>query len=708
MIPIHPLAEIFPAIEGEAFAALKADIAANGLSVPITLWRGAIIDGRNRYRALVELGAVTGATAGDIEGPPWLIPVERVDGLDANDLPGFVISRNLTRRHLSESQRAMVAARLSEMSAPGRPKRQDVEDHEVSSGRASAVNGKINPRPTHAARGGYAGGSQECEAPIPPATLQSHGDHPGQGLLHDRPAQMDHANAETPPIGGVPLTTAQAAKMLNVSPRSAERAKALFRGPVDLIEDVSAGRVAVSAAANALREVMECAPAQPAPPPPDPGAGGNPVGGGDVDAVYAQVKARLEAEKAAKLAAKKARRENREAGMGSRIAAANAALDGIIGAGRKFGVILADPEWEHQPWSDAGLAKAAVNHYPVSSIDDIKARPVAALAADDCVLLMWTTVPHLAQAFDVLAAWGFTYKSNMVWRKAYAGERQGMGYWTRINHEILLIATRGAPPCPAPGTQWGSVQDAPAGKHSEKPDFAHRFAEQFYPSVAKIEMNAADPSNPRAGWEAWGAGHPPANDPAEGDAGEAGPHPAADEQEDVDGRHKADHDAGERGAAEDDAGHPIYGRDYNKHGVLRIPPAETLAMPQAKGAKHARAVIELHPHEDGWLHATQFSAHEHGDGYGISPKWQAPAPTRDAALKAAITELAGRLGKSHGITAAADRAIMTWLEGLARQAGGDGALPARAAAKGRLSRRKAAPGDDPAGKTQPEHQGEPA
>ncbi len=138
-------------------------------------------------------------------------------------------------------------------------------------------------------------------------------------------------------------------------------------------------------------------------------------------------------------------------------------------------------------------------------------------------------------------------------------------------------------------------------------------------------------------------------------------------------------------------------------------------MPPMKGAKHARASIELHPYTpyvppsaspppnlsaDGapleplaWMWAANWSAHETGGGYGLSPKWRNFAPTRDAALKAAITEIAGRLGKSTGVLPAADKAIMRWLEDLAREAGSDAALPARAAAKGRMARRKGAKAD---------------
>lgn len=94
----HPYADIFPWIDGPAFQELKADIAKNGMLEPIVFLDGAILDGRNRYMAARELG---------IEYP-------RVE-YTGDDPLGFVISHNLTRRHLSESQRAQVAAKLAKL-----------------------------------------------------------------------------------------------------------------------------------------------------------------------------------------------------------------------------------------------------------------------------------------------------------------------------------------------------------------------------------------------------------------------------------------------------------------------------------------------------------------------------------------------------------------------------------------------------------------
>jgi len=74
------------------------------------------------------------------------------------------------------------------------------------------------------------------------------------------------------------------------------------------------------------------------------------------------------------------------------------------------------------------------------SFGDICALPVAELAAESCLLFLWTTAPCLEQAFEVIRAWGFEYKSNVVWDK----EIMGMGHWVRVQHEHLLIANKTA------------------------------------------------------------------------------------------------------------------------------------------------------------------------------------------------------------------------------------------------------------------------
>jgi ParB-like chromosome segregation protein Spo0J len=107
-LPFHPLANVFPLLEGVEFDALVNDIRTHGLLEPIWLYHGEILDGRNRYRACQQLG----------------IPcASRI--YDGNDPVRFVLSTNLRRRHLSESQRALVAAKLATLGQGERADRVD-------------------------------------------------------------------------------------------------------------------------------------------------------------------------------------------------------------------------------------------------------------------------------------------------------------------------------------------------------------------------------------------------------------------------------------------------------------------------------------------------------------------------------------------------------------------------------------------------------
>ena len=165
---------------------------------------------------------------------------------------------------------------------------------------------------------------------------------------------------------------------------------------------------------------------------------------------------------------------------------------------KRYGVIYADPEWRFEPYSrETGMNCTADNHYPTSPTEEICDRPVSDIAADDCVLFLWATVPMLPDALKVMYAWGFTYKSQFAWAK----NRAGTGYWNRNRHELLLIGTRGNVPCPAPGTQWDSLVEAAVGRHSEKPEKFYELIEGYFPNLPKIELNAR---RSRPGWDAWG------------------------------------------------------------------------------------------------------------------------------------------------------------------------------------------------------------
>lgn len=165
----------------------------------------------------------------------------------------------------------------------------------------------------------------------------------------------------------------------------------------------------------------------------------------------------------------------------------------------KFGVIVADPEWRFEPWSrKTGMDRAADNHYPTSVTEVIAARDVPSIADRDCVLFLWATNPMLPHALLVMEAWGFDYVTNYAWGK----DKIGTGYWSREQHELLLVGTRGKVPCPAPGDQWASLLIAKRRGHSQKPDEFLEMIEGYFPNLPKIELNRRGATRP--GWSAWG------------------------------------------------------------------------------------------------------------------------------------------------------------------------------------------------------------
>jgi N6-adenosine-specific RNA methylase IME4/transcription antitermination factor NusG len=265
-----------------------------------------------------------------------------------------------------------------------------------------------------------------------------------------------------------------AAKMLSVSERSVASARTVHeKGAPSLVRAVEQGKLAVSEAAKAAK----LAPAEQE----------------RVAQLATEGKANV-----VRTVIKQDERQQREAALGARQAAGNLVLPQ-----KRYGVILADPEWRFEPWSrETGLDRSPDNHYPTSVTEVIAARPVQDIAAKDCVLFLWATVPMLPQALLVMGAWGFDYRSNFVWAK----DRSGTGYWNRNRHEHLLLGVRGDVPAPAPGTQWHSLIEAAVGEHSEKPESFYALIEGYFPSLSKIELNAR---RARPGWDRWGAEAPP-------------------------------------------------------------------------------------------------------------------------------------------------------------------------------------------------------
>jgi N6-adenosine-specific RNA methylase IME4 len=176
------------------------------------------------------------------------------------------------------------------------------------------------------------------------------------------------------------------------------------------------------------------------------------------------------------------------------IAAGNRPLNGN---GQRYSVIYADPPWRYENPPMGATNRAIENHYPTMDLAEICALPVASLVADDAILYLWATAPKLAECMRVIESWGFEYRTNFVWVK----DKIGMGYHARNQHELLLVARRGAIPPPAVETRVSSVVCAPRTEHSAKPVEFYELIESFYPELAKIELFCR---SPREGWSVWG------------------------------------------------------------------------------------------------------------------------------------------------------------------------------------------------------------
>lgn len=160
----------------------------------------------------------------------------------------------------------------------------------------------------------------------------------------------------------------------------------------------------------------------------------------------------------------------------------------------EFPVLYADPPWQYEHVETTDL-RAIENQYTTMTAGALADLTVP--VAEHAVLFLWATNPKLPEALQVMAAWGFAYRTNMVWVK----DRIGMGYYVRGQHELLLIGKRGELPVPAPSDRPSSLIQAPRSEHSAKPEIVYDLIERMYPGLAKVELFARQQ---RPGWASWG------------------------------------------------------------------------------------------------------------------------------------------------------------------------------------------------------------
>ncbi len=149
-----------------------------------------------------------------------------------------------------------------------------------------------------------------------------------------------------------------------------------------------------------------------------------------------------------------------------------ASLQQLIDNGCRFSTIYADPPWQYTNTASRG---AAANHYRTMSLAEICSQPVVHLAADNAHLHLWTTNAFLRESFDVIEAWGFRFKSVLVWVKP----QMGMGNYWRVSHEFLLLGVRGSLPFRDNACQ--SWIHADRTVHSRKPYRVRELIERVSP-----------------------------------------------------------------------------------------------------------------------------------------------------------------------------------------------------------------------------------
>ena len=153
-------------------------------------------------------------------------------------------------------------------------------------------------------------------------------------------------------------------------------------------------------------------------------------------------------------------------------------MQAIVSTGQKFACIYADPPWQY---GNQSTRASTDKNYVTMTFEDIQALPVSQLAADEAHLHLWTTNGFLREAFELMEAWGFEYKSCFVWVKP----QMGIGNYWRVSHEFLLLGVRGSFPFIDKSLRsWAELK---RGKHSAKPRKVREMIERASPGP-RIEL----------------------------------------------------------------------------------------------------------------------------------------------------------------------------------------------------------------------------
>lgn len=178
---------------------------------------------------------------------------------------------------------------------------------------------------------------------------------------------------------------------------------------------------------------------------------------------------------------------------------------------KKYKIIYADPPWRFKNWSMKKLAvrgekwarKNGRSPYDVMDNEDIYKLPIQNIADKNCILFLWATYPKLQEALETIKSWGFEYKTvAFTWvkqNKVSDGFHFGLGYWTRGNPEICLLATKGK--IKRVSKFVANLQISHLRGHSQKPDIIREKIIELVGNLSRVELFARQKTE---GWDVFG------------------------------------------------------------------------------------------------------------------------------------------------------------------------------------------------------------
>lgn len=173
--------------------------------------------------------------------------------------------------------------------------------------------------------------------------------------------------------------------------------------------------------------------------------------------------------------------------------------------GKIYRTILADPPWQFSNRTGKMAPEhKRLNRYPTMPLDEIHGLPVEKITTETAHLYLWVPNALLPDGLTVLAAWGFEYKTNLIWyktRKDGGPDRRGVGFYFRNVTEMILFGVKGKNARTLqPGRSQENIITAQKREHSRKPDEQYRLIESCSEGPY-LELFAR---GPRPGWDVWG------------------------------------------------------------------------------------------------------------------------------------------------------------------------------------------------------------